>query len=97
MRGDIRPSRSKEIGMPRPTALEHNLQVLVEAKVLNIDVTMGSLVKAGALSDLDPWDIWCGNGWIIRRRGPTVSGGLGPEFVRNIVRDELLNAGVIKG
>lgn len=82
--------------MGRPNELEHNLQVLVSSKVLNLDVTLGSIVNAGALADIDPWDVICGNGWIVRRRGP-----LGPridvDVIRNVVRDELQNAGLLKG
>jgi hypothetical protein len=50
--------------------LELNVTNLVESKVLNLEVSLGTFVKAGALAGVDPWDIWCGNGWIVRRKGP---------------------------
>ena len=50
--------------------LELNVNNLVESKVLNLEVTLGTFVKAGALAGADPWDVWCGNGWIVRRKGP---------------------------
>ena len=83
--------------MPRPNVLEHNLQILVESKVLNLDITMGALMKAGALSDIDPWDVFCGNGWIVRRHGFSAGNAVSPDFVRGLVREELASAGVIKG
>lgn len=80
----------------RQNDLEYNLNTLVEAKVINLDVTLASLLRGGALSGLDPWDVWCGNGWILRRRGP-----FPPRFevdaLRGLVREELVAAGVIKG
>ena len=77
--------------------LEQNLSVLVEAKVISLETTLGGLVKAGALAGLEPWDVWCGNGWIIRRRWP----GPLPRFneleqVREVIRDELAQAGIGK-
>jgi hypothetical protein len=76
--------------MPKVNELEANVQNLVETKVLNLDVTLASLVKGGALSGLDPWDVWCGNGWILRKwpgPGPIRINEL--ENIRNIVQQEL--------
>ena len=75
--------------------LEQTLQTLTEAKVLNLDVTLGTLVKAGALSGIDPWDIWCGNGWIVRRRGPW-NPHFSIEAIREVVHEELRTSGVLK-
>jgi hypothetical protein len=77
--------------MPRTNDLEQNVHNLVESKMLNLDITLGTMIKSGALSGLDPWDIWCGNGWIVRRwPGP------GPRFdefdraaLKEIVRAEI--------
>ena len=68
--------------------LEQNLRALVDAKLINLDVSLGAIVNSGALSGVDPWDFWCGNGWIVRRRWP----GPIPRFsevesVRDIVRE----------
>lgn len=81
--------------MPRPSELEHNLQVLTESKVLNLDVSLGTLVKGGALGAEDPWDVFCGNGWIVRRRWPGPQ-HLDLETVRAVVRKELVGAGLVK-
>jgi hypothetical protein len=77
--------------------LEQNVQAMVGAKVLNLDVTLGGIVNAGGLAGQDPWDVWCGNGWIVRRRWP----GPIPRFqeleqVRTMIREELAQAGVLK-
>jgi hypothetical protein len=53
-----------------PSDLEASLKPLIDLKAINLDVTFGSSLKGGALAGDDPWDIWCGNGWILRRRGP---------------------------
>ena len=43
------------------------------------------MMECGALSGLDPWDIWCGNGWIVRRwPGPRFDG-----FDRTALKDVL--------
>lgn len=81
--------------MPRPSELEHNLQVLTESKLLNLEVPLASLVKGGAASGEDPWDIFCGTGWIIRRRGP-IPPRLDIEGLRTLVREELVRAGAVK-
>jgi hypothetical protein len=76
--------------MNKINELEANVQNLVETQVLNLDVSLASLVKGGALSGLDPWDVWCGNGWILRKwpgAGPTRINEL--ENIRNIVQQEL--------
>ena len=76
--------------MPKLNDLEANVQNLVETKVLNLEITLGSLVKGGAISGLDPWDIWCGNGWILRRwPGPRPIGISELEGIRHIVQHEL--------
>jgi len=81
--------------MARPSELEHNLQQLSESKLINLDVSLATLVKGGSLSAEDPWDVFCGNGWIVRRRWP------GPreidlDAVRGVVRQELAAAGLVK-
>jgi hypothetical protein len=77
--------------MNKKNDLEMNIRNLVEAKVLNPEVTLEALLKAGTVSGIDPWDIWCGNGWILRRRlpepGPIQLGDL--EMIREVVRQEL--------
>lgn len=80
----------------RPSELEHNLQTLVDAKVINLDVSLATLVKGGALSADEPWDIFCGNGWIFRRRGP-IGPRLDLDAVRTVVRDELARGGLKGG
>jgi hypothetical protein len=76
--------------MPKMNDLELNVQNLVETKVLNLEVTLASLVKGGAISGLDPWDIWCGNGWILRRwPGPRPIGLSELDSIRNIIQQEL--------
>jgi hypothetical protein len=82
--------------MARPSELEHNLQVLTSTKLLNLEVSLAAIVHGGALADLDPWDVFCGNGWIVRRRGP-IGPRLDIEEVRDAVRDELRSAGLLKG
>ncbi len=75
--------------MPRTNDLENNLHNLVENKMLNLDVTLASIVKSGALSGLDPWDIWCGNGWIVRRwPGPRFD-GFDRAALKDVLRAEL--------
>ncbi|MDL1939994.1 MAG: hypothetical protein HUU09_03110 [Candidatus Jettenia caeni] len=71
------------------------MQNLVETKVLNLDVSLSSLVKGGAISGLDPWDIWCGNGWILRKwPGPRPIGINELDNIRNLIQHELrLKAG----
>jgi hypothetical protein len=39
--------------MHKPNDLEHNLRTLVEAKVLNLDVSLATIVNAGALAGLE--------------------------------------------
>ncbi len=76
--------------MPKLNELEANIQTLVEAKVLNLDVTLGALLKGGTLSGVDPCDVWCGNGWILRKwpgPGPIRLNEL--ETIRNLVQQEL--------
>lgn len=76
--------------MPRNNDLENNVQNLVEGKLLNLDVTLASMVKGGALSGLDPWDIWCGNGWIVRRwPGPRRFDELDRAALKELVRNEI--------
>ena len=72
--------------------LERNVQNLVDAKILNLDVTLSTLVKGGGLASLDPWDVFCGNGWIIRRRfpGPVVFRDL--DSLRDVVQQEIRTA-----
>lgn len=82
--------------MHKPTDLEHNLRTLVEAKVLNLDVTLSSIVNAGALADLEPWEVFCGNGWIVRRRWPGPRPSFDREAIGEVVRGELAAAGLIK-
>jgi hypothetical protein len=79
--------------MPRPSELEHNLQVLTESKLLNLEVPLATLVKGGALAGDDPWDVFCGTGWIVRRR---IGSRLDLDAIRDVVRQELTNAGVLK-
>jgi hypothetical protein len=80
--------------MPKMNELEGNVQNLVETKVLNLDVTLSSLVKGGAISGLDPWDIWCGNGWILRKwPGPRAIGINELEQIRAIVQQEVRSKG----
>lgn len=69
--------------------LEHNLHPLIEAKIINLEVTLGSMVKAGVLSGLDPWDVWCGNGWIFRRRWPGPGPRLELDAIRSVIHQEL--------
>jgi len=82
--------------MDRPNDLEMNIQSLAELKVLNLDVTLSSLVKGGTLAGMDPWDVWCGNGWVLRRRGP-----VGPraelDGLREVIRTEIDAAMARKG
>jgi hypothetical protein len=40
--------------MPKLNELEANIQTLVEAKVLNLDVTLGALLKGSTLSGSIP-------------------------------------------
>ena len=80
----------------RQSELEANVHTLVEVKALNLEVTLGSFLKAGALAGLDPWDIWCGNGWVVRRRGP-VPRFIEIESIRNVVREELQGTGALRG
>ncbi|WP_226467389.1 hypothetical protein [Luteimonas panaciterrae] len=76
--------------MPRNNDLENNVQNLVEGKLLNLDVTLASMVKGGALSGLDPWDIWCGNGWIVRRwPGPRRFDEFDRAALKELVRTEI--------
>jgi hypothetical protein len=76
--------------MPKVNDLEANVQNLVETKVLNLDVTLSSLVKGGAISGLDPWDIWCGTGWILRRWPPRPPISINElERIRNVIQQEL--------
>jgi hypothetical protein len=80
----------------RENELEYNVRSLVDTKLLHLDVTLAAVVKGGALSGLDPWDVFCGNGWIIRRRSP----GPGPRFdfegIRGAIREELAAGGFTK-
>ena len=75
--------------MDKTNELEQNIQNLVEAKVLNLDITLESLLRGGTLSGFDPWDVWCGNGWILRRRGPRPIQLNEIEMIREIVQQEL--------
>lgn len=78
--------------MNKMNDLEVNLQNLVETKVVNLEVTLASLVKGGAIAGLDPWDIWCGNGWILRRGptpGPRPIGLAELEGIREMIRHEV--------
>jgi hypothetical protein len=76
--------------MQKTHDLEVNMQNLVETGILNLDVTLSSLVKGGAISGLDPWDIWCGNGWIVRKRPGSLPIGINElESIRNIIQQEL--------
>lgn len=76
--------------MPKMNDLEANVQNLVEAKVLNLDVTLSSLLKGGALSGLDPWDFFCGNGWILRKGpGPRPISINELDSIRNTIQQEL--------
>ena len=77
----------------RQNDLEHNLQTLVEAKAINLEVSLATLVKGGALAGEEPWDIFCGNGWVFRRRGP-IGSQLDVDAIRSIVREQL---GALKG
>ena len=52
--------------MGKMNDLEANVQNLVDLKVMNLDVSLASIVKGGALAGLDPWDVFCGNGWVLR-------------------------------
>lgn len=75
--------------MPRSNELEANIHNLVENKLLNLDVTLATMVKSGALSGLDPWDIWCGNGWILRRwPGPRL-GAIDRTVLQDLARAEV--------
>jgi hypothetical protein len=76
--------------MNKPNELEANVQNLVDAKLLNLDVTLASLLKGGALSGMDPWDVWCGNGWILRKwpgTGPIRINEL--ESIRKLIQQEV--------
>ena len=73
----------------RQNELEYNVQTLVDAKLVNLDVSLATLVKGGALSGLDPWDVFCGNGWIIRRRFPGPGQRFDAEGFRDVVREEI--------
>jgi hypothetical protein len=73
----------------RQNELEYNVQTLVDAKLINLDVSLATLVKGGALSGLDPWDVFCGNGWIIRRRFPGPGPSVDAEGFRGVVREEI--------
>ena len=77
--------------------LEQHLQTLVSAKVVNLEVSLGALVNAGALAGEDPWDVFCGNGWIVRRRWPGPGSRFDAAGVRTVIREELTQAGLIKG
>lgn len=83
--------------MNKPNDLEHNIRTLQEAKIINLDVTLSTLVSAGALAGMDPWDVFCGNGWIVRRRWPGPRPGFDNEAIGAIVREQLAGAGLIKG
>ncbi|MBP8809303.1 MAG: hypothetical protein KBG48_27595 [Kofleriaceae bacterium] len=83
--------------MHKPNDLEHNLRTLVEAKVLNLDVSLATIVNAGALAGLEPWEVFCGNGWIVRRRWPGPVPQFDREAIGAVVREELTSAGVLKG
>ena len=50
---------------------------------------MRSTLKGGALAGDDPWDIWCGNGWILRRRGPGPIRFESLEAIQNLVQREV--------
>lgn len=75
--------------MDNTNELEQNIRNLVEAKVLNLDVTLESLFRGGTLAGVDPWDFWCGNGWILRRRGPRPIQLNEIELIREIVQREI--------
>lgn len=78
--------------MNKMSDLEVNVHNLVETKVLNLEVTLASLVKGGAIAGLDPWDIWCGNGWILRRGpvpGPRPMGLAELEGIREVIQREV--------
>ena len=76
--------------MERGNELESYVKNLVDTKVLNLDVTLSSMIKGGAISGIDPWDIWCGNGWIVRRwPGPRAITLSELDNIRNIVQQEM--------
>ena len=52
---------------------------------------------AGALAGLEPWEVFCGNGWIVRRRWPGPVPQFDREAIGAVVREELTSAGVLKG
>jgi hypothetical protein len=75
--------------MARGNELETNLQSLIDLKAINLDISLGSTLKGGALAGDDPWDIWCGNGWILRRRGPGPIRFESLEAIQNLVQREV--------